>query len=681
MNNPLNHPNMAMPNFPNMNQNIFNSTLSLKDFEIIEKISQGYFAPIFKVKYKLNGQIYAIKQYEKAKIKSDLELDLYREKAILYDLTQRGYPTIVKLYADFEDSTSINLVMEYVEGINLRKLITDNKGGYLSQDLIINILTQLLETLQFLHDKCHIINRNIKPDNIMIQKNNQIKLINFGISAYLENSNNKLVSRKSIKGEVHFVPPEIIFRGTRPDYDYKMDIFSLGFTMYSLMNPSNTGEINLPQITKREKGSFFRTEQHLVNNYYQPMLIEFVKLLYENNPTKRPTASGALELLKKILPNNNSIPTANQFISSAPQINNNDLNTNTLIAISAASQQNNALGTIYMNPDSNNENRVLSSMKSLLQILYHLDIMNFIRNQLISLLSNNQINNNQFFMYSFMEMMNLTQQFNSGNINQANYNQKINEFIQKVFNFNNFGITGNRPIILFFIISSIIKEEISKYFNFYQNNIFDNMIQNNFMDLNNFIPMTNQIVYNSISQNIFNFKNTFRGPLVDNFYFILVSVSNCPNCKNLIGINTQVNQFLHLDVKNPQNKITDLINDYFCPKIGFGNYQCNNCGLQGKKTKITYCLNLPNYLIIELDDKNSVNFNDNIYLTLFNGVMCSYQYLSGIYKLKKNNITDFVAVIKNGNNFLFYSDDKIEPCPQNFVNLECPSLVIYKRMS
>ena len=139
---------------------------------------------------------------------------------------------------------------------------------------------------------------------------------------------------------------------------------------------------------------------------------------------------------------------------------------------------------------------------------------------------------------------------------------------------------GTRPIVLWFIIASIINKEINQYFNNWQNNIFDNMIQNNFMDLNNFIPITNQQIYDSISRSIVAFKNKYKGPLVDNFYFFILSVSRCPNCNNLFGIRSQINQFLQLDVKNPQNNISDLINNYFSPKIGTGNYLCNNCGLQ-----------------------------------------------------------------------------------------------------
>ena len=144
------------------------------------------------------------------------------------------------------------------------------------------------------------MHRDIKPDNIMIQNNNQIKLLDFGLSAYLENENEELVSRKSLVGEIRYVAPEILFKRNNLNYDYKVDIFSLGFTMYSLMNPSNNANANLPKITQRSNFDFTRADQNLENKFYSQKLIEFVKLLYEDDQDKRPTASEALEQLKNI---------------------------------------------------------------------------------------------------------------------------------------------------------------------------------------------------------------------------------------------------------------------------------------------------------------------------------------------------------------------------------------------
>ena len=296
-----NQENLELPNSSDISQHTFDSPLTLNDFVFITAIMRGSFNNIYKVKYKKNGQIYAMKQYDKKQINKTYEIQYKREKSILYELTKKGYPTIAKLYADFEDGDTINLIQEYVDGITLNKLRgNENEQGYISQHLIINILTQLLETLEFLHDKCHIMHRDIKPDNIMIQNNNQIKLLDFGLSAYLENENEELVSRKSLVGEIRYVAPEILFKRNNLNYDYKVDIFSLGFTMYSLMNPTDNAQPNLPQITQRSNSEFTRTDQNLENKFYSQKLIEFVKLLYEDDQDKRPTASEALNQLKNI---------------------------------------------------------------------------------------------------------------------------------------------------------------------------------------------------------------------------------------------------------------------------------------------------------------------------------------------------------------------------------------------
>lgn len=704
-------------------KNQFKTPLSFNDFEVLKEIGSGYFASVYRVRYKIDGQIYAIKRYDKSKDKKESELDYYREKAILYDLNKRGYPSIVKLYADFEDNVSRNLVMECVEGITLQKK-RGNMNGYVPQNEVINILTQLLETLQFLHEKCNIIHRDIKPSNIIIQKDNKIKLLDFGISVYMENSDQNLVSKKSVRGELNYVAPEILmkFYGSPTDYDYKMDIFSLGFTMYSFMNPTNNeDEVNLPQITIKNKGSHERQDLFIQNNFYEPWLIDFVELLYDNDQMIRPSAADALKLLKKFQTNpqttylfnklkynnrqenvkninlifrrmdsnavnsmSNVAPIPNPMVNSAQQMN-NMFNTNmpsiNLHRINSVEiQKKNRMEPIFLNNNMGKENRVISSMKSLLQVLYHLDNMNYIKAQILSLFSNTKIDYSPFFIHYFYQILNNVQPANCGQlINQVNYTQYINQFIQRVFIKNKSGISGTRPIILFYMITSIIRDDFLNipYFNGYQNNIFDYMIQSNFSILNNLIPMTNPLVYNSVSQAIYNFKNNYKGHFVDNFYFFILSVSRCPNCNNLFGVRTQLSQFLQLEVKNPQNNISDLVSYYFCPKLGYGNYNCQNCGLKGQKTKKIYCLNLPNYLILEFEDKNAVNFSDNIFVPLFNGNNITYQFSSCIYKIKKNDISDFVAVFKTGNNYYFYSDDKIEQCPKEYINLQCPSLAIY----
>ncbi len=91
-----------------MDESIFKKPLSYEnDFEKLSFIGRGQFGDVFKVRYKEDGKIYALKKYEK-KILEEKNIkpkDYYRETTILYDLNKRKCINIVKLYADFEDDT------------------------------------------------------------------------------------------------------------------------------------------------------------------------------------------------------------------------------------------------------------------------------------------------------------------------------------------------------------------------------------------------------------------------------------------------------------------------------------------------------------------------------------------------------------------------------------------------
>ena len=93
-----------------------------------------------------------------------------------------------------------------------------------------------------------------------------------------------------------------------------------------------------------------------------------------------------------------------------------------------------------------------------------------------------------------------------------------------------------------------------------------------------------------------------------------------------------------------------------------------------------YCCNFPNYLFLEFEDKNKIIFTENITIPLYNGQISYYQYCAGIYKYKMNDVSCFAAIIKYGNDFYFYCNDTINQCDPSYVNMECPSLVIYKRV-
>ena len=202
----------------NIGNNFFQEPISLNDFYEKKIFGKGKFGCVSKVIYKKTGMSFALKKTDKI---NQSEIDFLREKQILYDLTKKNYKHVVKLYAYFEDYNNRYLVMEFVDGTTLKVLKGNPPNGYVAQELVINILMQLLEALVYLHDECHVIHRDIKPDNIILEKNGNIKLLDFGLSAYLSNIDPILVSNRSLKGALHFAPEEIIFAPQPLNYDYK----------------------------------------------------------------------------------------------------------------------------------------------------------------------------------------------------------------------------------------------------------------------------------------------------------------------------------------------------------------------------------------------------------------------------------------------------------------------------
>ena len=130
------------------------------------------------------------------------------------------------------DGTSY-MVMEYIEGVNLRELMTRNNGP-LDYQLLIPIAEQVLSALGYLHDK-RFVHRDISPDNIMLTNEDdtaetRVKLIDLGIAKSLESTKSLTMAGKFI-GKVQYASPEQ-FSGR---VDGRSDLYSFGVVLYELL--------------------------------------------------------------------------------------------------------------------------------------------------------------------------------------------------------------------------------------------------------------------------------------------------------------------------------------------------------------------------------------------------------------------------------------------------------------
>ncbi len=193
-------------------------------YEIIEKVGTGGMADVYKAKdHRLNRYV-AVKVL-KQEFSTDTKF-VTKFRAEAQSVAGLSHSNIVGVYDVGEEDGLYYIVMELVEGITLKKYI--ERKGRLDIREAIGISIQIAQGLEVAHDH-HIIHRDIKPQNIIISKDGNVKVTDFGIAKAA--SSNTITS--NAMGSVHYISPEQARGGFS---DEKSDIYSLGITMYEMLS-------------------------------------------------------------------------------------------------------------------------------------------------------------------------------------------------------------------------------------------------------------------------------------------------------------------------------------------------------------------------------------------------------------------------------------------------------------
>ena len=199
--------------------------VDIRNYHIIEKLGQGSFGTAYKVLNKNDNKFYVLKQIFLQNNKNE-EFKLLQKEANI--LSKLNCEYIVKYFDSFSENNCFCIIMEFCEGLDLRKFIEEYKAKNktIEKNLIYNFIKDLLEGIKYIHDN-NIIHRDLKPDNIFINKNNKLKIGDFGISIKLNDTR----YATSKVGTYIYMAPEII-KGEK--YNNKVDIWSLGCIIYEL---------------------------------------------------------------------------------------------------------------------------------------------------------------------------------------------------------------------------------------------------------------------------------------------------------------------------------------------------------------------------------------------------------------------------------------------------------------
>lgn len=199
-------------------------------YEILKQIGKGGMSVVYlAMDLRLNKQ-WAVKVIQRKGIGKNNEVVLNKvpdDTELMKRLDHPAIPRIVDII-DKEEDPQIYIVMDYVEGESLDKILEEY--GAQSQDLVIDWAKQICDTLAYLHSqKPPIIYRDMKPANIMLKPEGNLKIIDFGISREYKEQN---LADTTVLGTKGYAPPEQF--GSRQT-DARSDIYALGMTMHHLV--------------------------------------------------------------------------------------------------------------------------------------------------------------------------------------------------------------------------------------------------------------------------------------------------------------------------------------------------------------------------------------------------------------------------------------------------------------
>ena len=259
-------------------------------YTIVNVIGTGGMATVYGAYDQVTGRSVAIKMMQKKLEHNARQISLFVNESTALSLL--SHPNIVQVYNTVITSSAKYIIMEYVEGITLKKHI-DHRGA-LPEREVLYYATQILSALDYIHSK-GIVHCDIKPQNIILLQNGSIKVADFGIArldAMLDRSN----ERSDIAlGTVYYVSPEQA-QGKAPMPE--SDIYSLGVMLYEAITNrlpfyhENSTEVAKMQISKDP------TPPSVYRHDISIGLEQIIMRAMEKNPKKR--YANATEMLTDI---------------------------------------------------------------------------------------------------------------------------------------------------------------------------------------------------------------------------------------------------------------------------------------------------------------------------------------------------------------------------------------------
>ncbi|MEC9093766.1 MAG: serine/threonine-protein kinase [Planctomycetota bacterium] len=214
----------------------------LGKYKILKHIGTGGMSSVYLVKHLQMHQRRAIKVLPRKRVSDKTYLERFYIEARVSAALE--HPNIVRaIDVDHDEETNTHyLIMEYVDGQDIGKIIKEK--GPIQHREAASFIAQAADALQFAHDQ-GIIHRDVKPGNVLIDNNNEVKILDMGLALFQEDEYSvTLEYNEKVLGTADYLAPEQAMNSH--NVDHRADIYGLGCTLYFMLAgqpPFNEGSL------------------------------------------------------------------------------------------------------------------------------------------------------------------------------------------------------------------------------------------------------------------------------------------------------------------------------------------------------------------------------------------------------------------------------------------------------
>lgn len=260
----------------------------MEAYESLKRLGFGAHGSVYLVKHKASKKLFALKKIEVDERKKTRTKEAVMKEASI--LSQLKHPHIVLYHKSFVDPSQdhVCIILDLCDGGNLSEKIEDasQNGLNFSEKQVMQWFIQIVMAVQYMHSK-HILHRDLKAENVFLNKRNVVKLGDFGISKILDNT---IDVAKTVVGTPSYLSPELV---QDIPYNSKSDIWAVGCLLYEMT------ALSRPFDGNSLIGLFF----NIIKGDYQPLpadsprgICDLVASMLVKTPENRPSASAMLNV-------------------------------------------------------------------------------------------------------------------------------------------------------------------------------------------------------------------------------------------------------------------------------------------------------------------------------------------------------------------------------------------------